>query len=271
MINPEEIRNRASQRVAIGLVAKSAAGYSELEEFLAPETIPHGTRVEILRAVHRAGDPAADSHVDIVLYEPGLPCPRGAFQLERDEPQRAVREILHAHDHLNLALARQYPAFRKPVTDKIVHSIASENALFAIATALPNIVPNLFELPWAVGEFASDTAFLTVNQVRMAFLISAASGGPVGFLEQKLEVLPIIAGAFGWRAIARELAGKIPLGGGLVPKGAIAYAATFIIGKGLERLHVSGKFETIAEKEELYQQAYERGRSVAQSLSRQES
>ena len=114
--------------------------------------------------------------------------------------------------------------------------VAKENALFAVATALPNVVPNLIELPWVVGEFASDTAFLTANQVRMAFQIAAACGKDVGLGKQKGAVLSIAAGAFGWRALARELVGKIPLGGGLIPKGAIAYAGTYLAGKGLEYL-----------------------------------
>ena len=45
----------------------------------------------------------------------------------------------------------------------------------------------------------------------------------MGYGEQKTEVASITAGAFGWRAVARELAGKIPLGGGLVPKAAIEH------------------------------------------------
>src|ERR1051325_7145711 len=92
-----------------------------------------------------------------------------------------ARAILNGEDDLSLALARQFPAFRKPVIDGIVQSIARENALFSIATALPNILPSLIELPWALGEFASDTAFLTANQIRMAFLIGAACGSEIGF------------------------------------------------------------------------------------------
>ena len=64
-------------------------------------------------------------------------------------------------------------------------------------------MPNLLELPWSVAEFAGDTAFLTINQVRMAFLIAAAHGKPVGYVEQKMELATIAAGAFGWRAIAQ--------------------------------------------------------------------
>jgi hypothetical protein len=178
---------------------------------------------------------------------------------------------VHTHDDLALPLARRFPAFRKTVVDRIVLAVCRENALFAVATALPNIVPNLFELPWVLGEFASDTAFLTVNQIRMAFLIAAASGAEVSFSRQKLEIASIAAGAFGWRAIARELAGKIPLGAGLIPKGAIAFAGTFVVGKGLERYHRAAVPYTPEEREEAYQQAYEHGKAVAESLSKEVS
>ena len=149
-----------------------------------------------------------------------------------------------------------------------MRAIAWENTLFAVATALPDVIPNFFELPWAVAEFASDTAFLTINQIRMAFLIAAACGKEVGFAERKAEIISITAGAFGWRAIARELVGKIPLGGGLIPKGAIAYAGTFVVGKGLEHFHRARAPLTKSQREELYQQAYERGKTVAESASK---
>jgi hypothetical protein len=136
-----------------------------------------------------------------------------------------------------------------------------------VATALPDVIPSLMELPWAFGEFASDTAFMTANQLRMAFQVAAACGKEVGFGHQKAEILGIAAGAFGWRAIARELAGKIPFGGGLIPKGAIAYAVTYGIGKALERLYAAGKPFTRAEREEAYQSAYERGKSIAQEVA----
>jgi uncharacterized protein (DUF697 family) len=128
------------------------------------------------------------------------------------------------------------------------------------------VVPNLVELPWALGEFASDTAFLTANQVRMAFQIAAASGKQVGLGQQKGAVLSIAAGALGWRALARELVGHIPLGGGLIPKAAIAYAGTYVAGKGLEYLHVHDGVPTPAQREQLYQEGLEHGRSFAKTL-----
>lgn len=268
LLNPGSIRDRAEQPVTIGLVATSSSGYGEMEDFLIPAAVPHQRRLELMERLHRTGDPGAPNHVDFVLYESGLPVPQGAFPYYRDDPQRTVTEILHAHDELSLALARQYPVFRGPAVDRIIRAVAWENTLFAVATALPNVVPNLFELPWAVGEFASDTAFLTLNQIRMAFLIAAACGKEVGFGQQKGEILTIGGGAFGWRAVARELAGKIPLGGGLIPKGAIAYAGTFVVGKGLEYYHHARARLTKSQHDELYDRAYEQGKLVAESVSR---
>jgi hypothetical protein len=271
MLNPAEIRQRANRSVVIGLVAESDRGYRELENFLVPETMPWEVRGRALEALYRAGDEDRGRDVDLVLFAPGLPWPRGAFQYRREDPSSTIAEVLREHQELNLPLARHFPAFRKPVINEIVQAVSIENAVFAIATALPNIVPNLLELPWALSEFASDTAFLTMNQMRMALLIAAASGAEVGFTTQKVEMLSIAAGGFGWRAIARELAGKIPLGAGLIPKGAIAYAGTFVVGMGLERYHRARIRFTGAERDQAYREAYERGRALAESFRREAS
>lgn len=265
MLNPEEMRRRADQDVHIGLVATTDAGYNRLEDFLVPAELSREDRVGLLRRVHRASDTEVPPKVDLVLYEPGLHGHAGAFTLERNAPEETVSEIVHAHEDLGLALARHFPGLRRAVIDRTIQAVARENALFAIATALPDVVPSLMELPWAFGEFASDTVFLTANQVRMAFLIAAAAGREIGFAEQKAAVGTIVAAAFGWRALARELVGKIPLGGGLIPKGAIAYAGTFAVGKALERAY-AGETYTHEERQTVYQQAYQKGLEVAKAL-----
>jgi hypothetical protein len=169
-------------------------------------------------------------------------------------------------DQWGLALARLFPPFRKAVAERVIVTVSRENALFSIATALPNVVPSLVSMPWAVGELASDTAFLTANQIRMAFLLAAASGRDVGYREQKAEIASIFAGAFGWRAIARELSGKIPFGAGLIPKAAVAFAGTYVVGLSLERYYRMGRAFTTAERKAAYKEAYERGKSVASSM-----
>jgi uncharacterized protein (DUF697 family) len=267
LLFPDDIRARASRPVTFGLVASGESAFAEMEDFLIPADAPAAVRAQLAGLVWRAADPGVPENVDLVLYEHGVEGPEGTYTFHRGDPRRTVTEIVRENDDIAPALAQRYPAFRAPVVERVVQTIARENALFAVATALPDLIPNFGELPWAFGEFASDTAFLTANQVRMAFLIAAACGRPVGFAHQRTEIVAIGAGAFGWRAIARELAGKIPFGGGLIPKGAIAYAVTYGIGKGLERLYHAGERYTRAQRREVYQQAYERGRAVAESAA----
>jgi hypothetical protein len=262
LLNPEEVRNRASRTVHIGLVAAGSAGYNELEDFLVPPSISLEERTYLLDRVHRAGDPVVPPTVDLVLFEHGVPGTKGTYTYDRDNPSRTIDAILGGDEELALALARQFSTFRQPVIDRTIHGVSLENAMFAVTTALPDIVPSLIELPWAFGEFASDTVFITGNQIRMAFVIAAVCGRPVGFNQQRSAVLSIVAGAFGWRALARELAGKIPLGAGLIPKGAIAYAGTFLVGKGLEYLYRGSQQLTSSEQRAIYEAALHRGRTT---------
>lgn len=266
LLNSDEVTTRAQRIVTFGLVADTNQSYAEMEDFLIPPSLPPEERTQLRKQVYLAGEPGAPAKVDLVLYQYGVTRDEGTYTFDSHDPDTTIRQILRDHDDLSLALARQYPAFRKPVVDKIIQSVARENALFSIATALPDMVPSIVELPWAIGEFASDTAFLTANQIRLAFLIAAAYGKEAGFLSQKAEILSIIGSAFGWRAIARELVGKIPLGGGLIPKGAIAYAGTFIAGKSLEYFyHANGQYSR-GQRRELYREALEHGKSIAASL-----
>jgi uncharacterized protein (DUF697 family) len=107
-----------------------------------------------------------------------------------------------------------------------------------------------------------------MNQVRMAFLIAAASDGDIGYSQQKGQIGSIVAAAFGWRAVARELAGKIPLGGGLISKGLVSFAGTYAVGKGLERYFRIGRRLTRKEKREFYAEAFEKGRSAVEKMVR---
>jgi hypothetical protein len=262
-LNPEEVRHLAGQNLLIGLIAASEAGYAAMEEILVPASVPADQRVVARGRIFRGGDPAAPPSVDLVLYDQGIDAPRDSYILHRDNPKATVDAILHDKSEYEIPLARCFPGLRRYIVDGIIQAIAKENALFAVATALPDLIPNLGEIPWAFGEWASDTAFLTANQVRLAFLIAAACGKEVGFGAQKAELLSIGVSAFGWRALARELAGKIPFGGGMVAKGGIAYAATVLVGKSLEFLHREQVGFSPQLKRKTYRDALERGRELA--------
>ena len=266
-LNPAEVRRDAARPVRVGLIAATEYRYAAMEEALVPVAADNDERIRAMSAIFRGGDPDAPATVDLVLYDEGIPAPKGAYVLYAQDLAATLDAILRDEDSLELPLARQFPGLRSHIVDRIVQSIARENALFAFATALPDVIPSLVEIPWAFGEWATDTAFLTANQIRMAFMISAACGQETGFARQKLQILSIVGGAFGWRAIARELAGKIPLGGGLIAKGAIAYAGTFVVGKGLELLHRGQVGFSHEAKRSMYRDALERGRELVRSLA----
>jgi len=261
-LDPQEIRDQADKPIRIGLHAGSDSAYRQMESFFIPENLSDEKRADLQLMVRRA----MDSHrYDIDIYSHELSAPRDGFYFSPQNPDHTVREILQQRTDLALPLARYLYPFRKPVVDRIISKVSRENALFALATAVPDIVPFL-SLPWAVGEFASDTAFITANQFRMAFYIAGASDRPVGYREQKSEIAMILVGAFGWRALARELVGKIPLGGGLLPKAAIAYAGTRVVGMSMERYYRIGYGYTRQERREVYEKALARGKVVANAL-----
>jgi hypothetical protein len=263
-LNPQEVREMANRPVTIELYASGPEGYREMEEFFAPaETLSASRRAQVNQLVRRAGEAAEPGLLRV--YEAGLPHDPGGFTFDRSNPKQVVCDILEQRPELGLSLARQIHPFRYPVTNDIIKQVSKENALFSVATAVPSIVPFL-SLPWAIGEFASDTAFLTGNQIRMAFMLAAASDRTVGYRQQRAEIASLFAGAFGWRALARELSGKIPLGGGLLPKAAISFAATYVVGMSLERYYRLGYSYTKEERKRVYEDAFERGKAVVQSI-----
>jgi uncharacterized protein (DUF697 family) len=264
-LNPGEVRETAEQRVAIHLVAAKAENYTAMADWLLPDGLTPAKRTEASRMIHLAGEDNKPGQFDVEIYAEDAIVPVGAFVFRRDNPRRTVREILDKKEHLGLPLARLFPPFREEVCSRLIHKIALENAGFSLATALPNIAP-ILGLGWAAGEFASDSVVLTMNQVRLAFLLGAANDREIGYGTQRTEVGSIVAGAFGWRAVARELIGKIPLGGGLIPKAAVAYAGTYVIGKSLERYYRLGYKYTRQERRAAYEDAFEKGKQIATGL-----
>lgn len=271
-LNPDAIRHDAGRRLNILIQASSEDAYEAALEYLTPASMSRDRRMAIMDAVSRADESGAAGRYHLVFYEYGTRRPEGweqdhdAFVFTADHPERLARDVLEQREDLALPLARLFPAFRDEVARRTVHRISRENALFSLMTALPNVMPSLAELPWAIGEFASDTAVLTANQVRMAFLLAAASDRKVGYTDQRREIGSIIAGAWGWRTVARELAGKIPFGGGLIPKAAIAYAGTYVVGLSLDKIYRFGYELTRSERRDAYEAVLEKGREVAAHL-----
>jgi hypothetical protein len=265
-LNADEIRGAAHRDVDIGLMAASEDGYRAMEHFLAPAILDDYARAEALRSIHRI-DAGTREQYDLVLCEPGIPAPPHGYVFNPADPALTAQAIAADYHDIELAIARRFPGLRKAAASRMIHRVSRENAMFSLVTALPNVIPTVLDLPWAVGEFATDTAFLTMNQIRMALMMAAAHAHTVGYAEQKAQIAVIVAGAFGWRALARELVGKIPLGGGLIPKAAVAYAGTYVVGMGLEKMHSTGIGLTGEEKKDAYADAFAKGKEVVQEMA----
>jgi hypothetical protein len=259
-LNPEQVRKLADRPIRIGVYASSPQSFQRIEDFFLRDLRPE-RRQESAELLVR--EPSGQGPSDITLFEEGVIAPPRGLVFRSEHPDTLVRSILERHEDLGVPLARAFLPFRRPFVERVISKTSRENAIFSLTTALPDIIPSIIELPWAVAEFASDTAFITMNQLKMAFLIAAASDRPVGYREQKSEVAAVVAGAFGWRAIARQVVGKIPFGGGLVGKAAIAYAGTKVIGLSLDRLYAIGYTYSREERESLYRDAFQQGRNVA--------
>lgn len=265
-LNPNHVRELSERDLHVALYAAAPDDYRRLEDFLV-QGLSSERRQQSLNFLHRAPDPAKVLDYDLAVYDESVLAPRRALVFHAGRPERFISSVLdHFDTEIALPLAKNFPPFRTPYIARVVRTVSRENAFFSLATALPDIIPSLVEIPWALTEFASDTAVLTANQIKMAFILAAASDREAGYREQKSEIAMLIGGAFGWRALARQLIGKIPFGGGLIPKAAIAYAATKLIGASLERYYRIGYTYTKQEREEIYAEAFQHGQRVAGSI-----
>src|SRR4051812_30477838 len=261
-LNPNQIRELSQNPLHVSLHATSEAGYNAMEDYFLSGLSPSRRRQSAL-LLSRAADTLSGRQPDVYVYEEGMIVRPDSLIFQPNRPELVVEKALAKYPDQGVPLAKSFAPFRKPFVQHVVNKTAKENTLFSITTALLDVIPNVIELPWAVAEFASDTAFLTMNQVRMAFMIAAASDREIGYREQKSEVATVIGSAFGWRALAKQLVGKIPFGGGLIAKAAVAYAGTKVLGLSLDHFYSIGFTYSRAERDRLYADAFRQGKKVA--------
>jgi len=264
MLSPKEVRELSQRQIHVALHSPDNQGFEQMENFLLSELKPARRRESADMLIR---NPGSAHQADINIYHAAMNAPSRSLIYLPDQPAVVVAKTLKAFPDLGIALARSFQPFRSPYVKSVIADVCKENTLFSLATAIPDIVP-LISLPWAIAEFASDSAFLTMNQIRMGFMIAGASDREVGYMEQKGEIAAVIGSAFGWRALARELVGKIPFGGGLIAKAGVAYAGTKVMGVSLDHYYSVGYTYSREERNKLYAEAYQQGKSVAAKLLR---
>jgi uncharacterized protein (DUF697 family) len=131
---------------------------------------------------------------------------------------------------IEVAVGRRLPALRDTVAAKLTRDAAMNALKIAGASAVVDHVP---VLGIVLGAFASGADMFAITGIQMTLMLNiGATYGRDPDLSAMWELLPVVGGGFGWRALAREISGFIPVGGVFI-KAAIAYAGTVVVGEGV--------------------------------------
>jgi len=122
-----------------------------------------------------------------------------------------------------LVVAQAYPYVRRAVALELSRKVAFENAMISAVFFLPG----------------ADMPLLTLNQMRLVIQIASLYELPLGTARLK-EILVLVAGAFGCRALVRAVASRLSFMG-LAARVGVSYAAT--LGIGMAALEFYDKFQ----------------------------
>jgi uncharacterized protein (DUF697 family) len=191
----------------------------------------------------------------------------GLYRLSALTPEEMRKYLLHdlvlACSGVEVALGAALPVFRPTVSAKLTLDCAVTCLKVAGASALADHVPLLGLVLGGIAS-AGDTIAITGLQVDMLLKIAATYGKPAEFA-RIVELLPVIGGGYGWRALARELSGFIPVAG-IAIKAGIAYAGTLVVGQAAAYYYEYGKPLTADKTSALYYDALERAKKLAADL-----
>jgi uncharacterized protein (DUF697 family) len=259
-LSTEEVRDLADKRFRIALVGSTMRTHDVAEQLLEGLSLPEretsraflvcsptvpSEPADILIDCGSADEPVLGEHYTWLLPEGGA---------------LVARRIVSDLPGLAVALARRFPMFREPAIEHLIKEASRVNGQIAMLSAIPGVIPvaSVFLPPAAVA----DIVMLTKNQIMLLLKIAAALGMSYHTRDRLKEIVPVVAGAMGWRSLAREFVGMVPGGVGLLVKGAIAYAGTYVVGKGAEWFWRTGRELSRQQKERLYRQMLEEATRV---------
>jgi uncharacterized protein (DUF697 family) len=168
-----------------------------------------------------------------------LPPAERALLISAESAESVKRDLVPAvldslPDH-NLALGRHFSIFRAEAANREIARVARVNAEVAVVSAIPQA-----SLILGPASALADTLILTKNQGMLLLRLAAMHGLSLD-RGRLAELAPVVGAAFGWRTLARELVGFLPVGLGVVPKAVIAYAGTVAIGRAAEWYYDTGR------------------------------
>jgi uncharacterized protein (DUF697 family) len=106
---------------------------------------------------------------------------------------------------------------------------------------------------------------ITGIQMMLMLHIEAAYGKDPD-LQRLWQLLPVIGGGFGWRSLARELSGFIPVAGVAI-KGAIAYAGTIVVGEGVTFYYEHGSQMSSGQAKSIYESTKNEALTLAREFA----
>ncbi|HTV72123.1 MAG TPA: hypothetical protein VME66_00230 [Candidatus Acidoferrales bacterium] len=198
-------------------------------------------------------DPNAPAAGSMTAPHPGEIAEHHVTALDREALRtRFFPPLIDCCRGIEIAVGRRLPALRETVGVKLTRDAARSALKVAIASAVVDNVPFLGVVLGAMAS-AGDTVAITAIQIVLLMQIGAAYGKDPD-MQRTWEMLPVLGGGFGWRMLARELSGFIPVAGVAI-KGAIAYAGTIVVGEGVTFYYEHGRHMTKADAAVLYEEA----------------
>ena len=160
----------------------------------------------------------------------------------------------------HLALGRQFPLFRVAIAHKLINDSCFANAVYSLSTGMAEVVP-IFDIPLNLA----DMVVLTKAQAFLVYKLGLTLGFSTRWEDYLTEFGSVIGGGFVWRQLSRMLIGLIPIWG-IVPKVAVAYSGTYVVGHVILQWYLTGRHITSRQMQALYTQALMNGKKVAQNL-----
>ncbi|MGA8534384.1 MAG: hypothetical protein WB615_09790 [Candidatus Tumulicola sp.] len=164
---------------------------------------------------------------------------------------------------IEIAVGRRLPALRETVAAKLTRDAAGSALKISLASAVVDHIP-VVGLVFGAFASAGDMVAITGIQMMLLLRIEAAYGRDPD-VGRMWQLLPVVGGGFGWRTLARELSGFIPVAG-IAIKGAIAYAGTIVVGESVTFFLEHGRHMTKGQAAKIFERTKNDALTFARDL-----
>jgi uncharacterized protein (DUF697 family) len=175
----------------------------------------------------------------------------------------ALPFIAEALKSVAVAAGRRYVLLREAICTILTRDTARLALKISAGSAIVDQVPLL---GFIIGRVASAGDIVAISAMQMNLTLRI---GSVYMRDPDLgsvwEMLPVIGGGLGWRALSRELSGFIPIAG-LAIKAAIAYAGTIVVGEGAAFYYRTGRHMSKSQAGELYAETKRAAIDIARDM-----